>query len=116
MNSTGRRGLAIVDEGNHLVGHISGKDPKLFLDSHCSYEILKLPIIHFLSQLRSEDIVDIRAPSISCNVNETIGHLIKKLAVTGIHRIYIVPSSQDYTPIRVISLTDIIAFILHQNR
>jgi len=112
LDDTKKNGLPIVDEFGHLMGNISGRDLKLFIESSCSYDILKLPINTFLSQIRSEEI-DIRAPSISCNINESLSTVIAKLAATHVHRIYVVNSSSDYTPVRVISLTDILKFILH---
>jgi len=111
LDDTKKTGVPIVDQQGYLIGHISGRDLKLFIESSCSYDVLRLPINAFLSKIRAESI-DIRTPSISCNVNETLEMVIRKLAATRVHRIYVVNSSNDYTPIRVISLTDILKFVL----
>jgi len=106
--------LAVVDEEGKLIGSISAKDLKLFIESSCSYDILKLPIMTFLNEIRSRQI-DIRSPTVSCNLEETLALVIGKLAATGVHRLYIVNSSQDYTPVRVISLMDVLKYIFPKN-
>eukprot|EP01103_Thecamoeba_quadrilineata_P005334 TRINITY_DN15148_c0_g1_i1.p1 TRINITY_DN15148_c0_g1~~TRINITY_DN15148_c0_g1_i1.p1 ORF type:complete len:308 (-),score=27.62 TRINITY_DN15148_c0_g1_i1:83-1006(-) len=111
MDDTRHSSLAIIDAQDHLVGNISARDLKLFIETDCSYELLKLPIVTFLSKLRNQEI-DIRAPTMSVNLTETLGLLIGKLAATRVHRMYAVKSSQDYSPIRVISLTDTLRFVL----
>jgi len=108
---TKKNGLAVVDKDATLIANISGRDLKLFIENSAPYEVLTLPILDFLSRIRSESI-DIKAPSISCHRHETLETVIKKLAATAVHRIYIVNSSQDYTLFRVISLTDILKFLL----
>eukprot|EP01103_Thecamoeba_quadrilineata_P013726 TRINITY_DN3899_c0_g1_i1.p1 TRINITY_DN3899_c0_g1~~TRINITY_DN3899_c0_g1_i1.p1 ORF type:complete len:329 (-),score=46.81 TRINITY_DN3899_c0_g1_i1:115-1077(-) len=114
MDDTHHSSLAIVDGEGRLVGNISGRDLKLFIESDCSYDLLKLPIVTFLSQLRNQEI-DIRIPVMSVNINETLGLLIGKLAATRVHRLYVVNSSEDYSPVRVISLTDVLKYILSKH-
>jgi CBS domain-containing protein len=111
MDNTRKYGVAIVDTDGKLMGNISGKDLKLFIESSSSYDVLNLPIMQFLSLIRS-DAIDIRAPTISVNLHETLSIVIKKLAATGVHRLYVVNSSEDYSPVRVVSLTDTLKFVL----
>jgi len=112
MDNTKKNAVAIVSTTGTLMGNISGRDLKLFIESSCSYDILSLSIFEFLTKIRNESEIDIRTPSISCNLNETLYTVVKKLAATGVHRLYIVNSSEDYTPVRVISLTDILKYLL----
>jgi len=113
MDAFNKAALAVVDEEGKLIGSISAKDLKLFIESSCSYDILKLPIMIFLNQIRSQQI-NIRSPSVSCNLGETLANVIGKLAATGVHRIYIVKSSQEYIPVRVISLMDVLKYVLNK--
>jgi len=110
MDDTHHSSLAIVDTDGRLIGNISARDLKLFIENE-SYDLLKLPIVTFLSQLRNQEI-DIRTPTMSVNLTDTLGLLIGKLAATRVHRLYAVNTPQDYHPVRVISLTDTLRFIL----
>jgi len=111
MDNSKRTGIAVVDSHLQLVGNMSGKDLKLFIGSTNSYDVLTLPILTFLNKIREEKI-DISMPSISALITDTLGYVIQKLASTRVHRIYIVNSDTDYRPIRVISLTDILRYII----
>jgi len=112
LDNAKKTGLAILDTNGTLLGNISGKDLKLYVKSNCSYDVLDMSVLQFLSKVRAENIDDIMAPSISCNLDETLAAVIGKLAATGVHRIFIVNSSQDYTPARIISLTDVLRCVL----
>jgi len=111
MDNSKRTGIAVVDQHSQLVGNTSGKDLKLFIGSMNSHDVLKLPILTFLNKIREEKI-DITMPSISALSTDNLGYVIQKLAATRVHRIYIVDSDVDYRPLRVISLTDILAYII----
>jgi len=112
MDNSKRTGIAVVDSQLRLVGNTSGKDLKLFIGSTNSYDVLMLPILTFLNKIREEKI-DISMPSIAALTDDTLGYVIQKLASTRVHRLYIVNSDTDYRPIRVISLTDILRYIIH---
>eukprot|EP01100_Stratorugosa_tubuloviscum_P007358 TRINITY_DN306_c1_g1_i1.p1 TRINITY_DN306_c1_g1~~TRINITY_DN306_c1_g1_i1.p1 ORF type:complete len:308 (-),score=129.98 TRINITY_DN306_c1_g1_i1:189-1112(-) len=115
MDSTKRSALAVVDTEGFLVGNVSARDLKLFVASSSAYDIMQLSIMNFLKQLRDEAI-EIRAPSISCKLGDSLGLLIAKLAATRVHRLYIVKSDSEYKPAKVVSLTDIISYIMkHRN-
>jgi len=113
MDSAKKTALAVIDPDGKLIGSISAKDLKLFIESSCSYDVLKLPIMTFLQQIRSQQI-DIRTPTVSCHLAETLALAIAKLAATEVHRLYIVDSSEDYTPVGVISLTDVLRYVNSQ--
>jgi len=63
MDDHKKNSLAIVDKHGILVANISGKDLKLFIENSSPYEVLSLPILDFLSRIRSAA-TDIVAPSI----------------------------------------------------
>jgi len=107
MDKLKKNAVAIVDNDGQLLTNISAKDLKLFVKSSSSYDILTLPILKFLAEIRNEA-TDIRALSITCKINEPLEMVIRKLAATRVHRIYIVPESGAYIPLRVVSLTDIL--------
>jgi len=107
-----RSGLAILDTHGLLLGHISGRDLKLFVESSFSYDLLELSVLQFLAKLRVESQIDITAVSISCNLEDTLSLVIQKLAATKVHRIFIVHSSSNYSPVRLISLTDVLRCVL----
>jgi len=107
MDSHHRSGVEVVDEFGVLVGNTSGADLKLFI-SNPSISVLNLPIMTFLNQIRQTQI-DIISPVIAVNQNDSLGLVIGKLAATRVHRIFVV--NQDYHPVRVISLSDILKFI-----
>jgi len=110
MDDTKKTAVALVDEHGKLVGNTSAKDLKLFIGSSCSYDILKKTIMSFLNQIRDENI-DIPIPTITCNMKSPLALVIGKLAATRVHRLYVVANDHDYTPQRVVSLTDILKFI-----
>jgi CBS domain-containing protein len=115
MDDTRHTSLAIIDAEGKLIGNISGRDLKLFIEADCSYELLTLPMVTFLTKLRNQEI-DIRTPTMSVNISDSLGHLIGKLAATRVHRLYVVKDSIDYSPVRVISLTDTLKYILQKHK
>jgi len=113
MDNTKKTAVALVDEQGKLVGNTSAKDLKLFIGSSCSYDILKKNIMSFLNQIRDENI-DIPIPAISCTFKCPISLVIAKLAATKVHRLYVVPNEHDSTPVRVVSLTDILRYLFKE--
>jgi len=105
-------GLAVVDEGGRFVGNTSASDLKLFMQT-LSLEILKQPISQFLNTLRQESI-DIRVPTISVTSHDTVQTVISKLASTKIHKLFVADDSDGYKPKLVISITDILKYLLNQ--
>jgi len=104
-------GVAVIDEeSGALVGNTSSSDLKLFIRS-LSMESLNMPIMQFLNKIRQEHI-DIRMPTITCSPRDTLAFLIEKLSATKIHKIFIADDSNGYKPMAVVSITDVLKYIL----
>jgi len=103
-----RSGVAVVDASGSLLGYTSGPDLKLFIQTP-SLGVLQLPIMTFLSQIRSQSI-DISTPVTTCSLHEPGTILIGKLVATRSHRVFVVTS--DYRPFKVISIVDLLRYIL----
>jgi len=105
-------GVAVVDGTGQLIGNTSGSDLKLFL-RHPSMEILAKPIQWFLNVIRQEAI-DIRSPTITCGSKDSVRFVVAKVAGTKVHRIFVADDECGYKPEAVISITDILRWILAQ--
>jgi len=107
-----RSGVAVVDTTGTLLGYTSGMDLKLFIQTP-SVSVLQLPIMQFLNQIRSQSI-DISTPVTSLSLHEPLTLLIGKLAATRAHRIFIV--TPEYKPIRVVSIVDLLRYLLERTK
>jgi len=105
-----RSGVAVVDGTGTLLGYTSGMDLKLFIQTP-SVSVLQLPIMQFLSQIRSQSI-DISTPVTSLSLHEPLSLLVGKLAATRAHRIFIV--TNYYHPARVVSIVDLLRYLLEK--
>jgi len=110
MDSGRRSGVAIVDEHNRLVGTTTGKDLGLFI-KHPTIAMLEMPVFKFLSEVRQQSI-DIRSPTIAVFPNDTLLRAIGLLAATRVHRVFVVDNEQDYKPVAVVSITDILNLVV----
>jgi CBS domain-containing protein len=97
-------GVAVVDEQGHFVGNTSASDLKEFLRSPSTS--LNMPIMDFLARIRQQNLKSVH-PAISVSPNDTLEHVIGKLAATKIHRIFVCHQGK---PIAVISLSDILKY------
>jgi len=100
--------IPIVGVAGTVVANISARDIRAVLSSPSLYAALFLPLSSFLS-LANEDRVDVMSPAITCHPSATLKHVIQQLAVSHIHRMYVVDDRQHL--ISVISLTDVISAI-----
>eukprot|EP01102_Stenamoeba_stenopodia_P002834 TRINITY_DN1269_c0_g3_i1.p1 TRINITY_DN1269_c0_g3~~TRINITY_DN1269_c0_g3_i1.p1 ORF type:complete len:314 (-),score=57.67 TRINITY_DN1269_c0_g3_i1:193-1134(-) len=111
LDNTKRTAVGVVEESGDIIGNVSGKDLKLFISNNQSYDLLNMPIMGFLSRIRDENI-DITAPTFCVCEHDPLALLIGKLAATRVHRIYVTKSAEDYKPVRVVSITDILRTVL----
>jgi len=105
-------GVALVDESGRLVGSTSGKDLGLFLKNP-TLAALNLAIFEHLQKIRA-DLIDINTPCIAVFLKDKLSRAVALLAATRVHRIFVVNDESHYSPIRVISLTDILRYLLQQ--
>jgi len=107
-----RSGVAVVDTSGGLLGYTSGPDLKLFIQTP-SVGVLQLPIMTFLNKIRAQSI-DISTPVTTCSLHEPASLLIGKLVATRSHRVFVV--TNDYRPSKVVSIVDLLRYILEQTK
>jgi len=110
MDQKKRSGIAIVDETGRFVGTTTGKDLGLFLENP-SLAVLNLPIFEHLQMIRSKQI-DIKSPSIAVFEHDKVSRAIGLIAATRVHRVFVVDDEKHYRPIRVVSITDILRYLV----
>lgn len=117
MSKYNRTGIAIVDDNERFIGNTSGSDLKLFIQNpEQNSALLNLPIVEFLSTIRRAEIVEkTRSPTITVRSDDTVGRVLGKLYATRIHRVFIAEDENGYKPQVVISLTDVLSYLLHAN-
>jgi CBS domain-containing protein len=104
MYQTGTSGLPLVDNYGALVGQISASDMKLFL-LNPSPSLLALPVMDFLSAVRQTQL-HTRAPLVTVGPEATVAQVVRKMTVTGLHRVYV--ADKDRRPLGVISMGDVL--------
>jgi len=103
-------GVAVVDHAGKFVGNTSASDLKLFMKT-LSLEILNKPIMEVLKTIRQESI-EIKSPTISVSSKDTVDVVIGKLASTKIHKLFVADDVDGYRPIAVVSITDVLRYLL----
>jgi len=104
--------VALIDETGRLVGSTSGKDLGLFLKNP-TLAVLNLPIFEHLQKIRQE-LLEAKTPCIAVFLKDKLSRAVALLAATRVHRIFVVNDEASYNPVRVISLTDILRYLLPQ--
>lgn len=75
---------------------------------------MESPIFKFLSEVRQQKSIDIKSPTIAVFGHHTLGHAIGLIASTRVHRVFVVDNEENYQPIAVISITDILKFLMKE--
>lgn len=111
-----RSGIAIIDRKGAFVGNTSGSDLKAFIRSPEKHmRLLHKPITDFLATIRRAEVMEnpnTRSPTIAVHPDATLEKVIGKLTATRIHRLFVADDAQGYKPIAVISITDILRYVL----
>lgn len=103
-------GIAVVDSDGKLIGNTSARDVKFAaMDRNCQVS-LDLDIISYLAAVRQAVAENERSPVCKVRPEDTMEHVIKLLAKTGYHRVFVVDGNAK--PVGVISFADIINYIL----
>jgi len=101
-------GVAIVDNDGRMVGVTTGKDLKYFIrNPHLA--TLEMKIFDNIKQIRNNDI-EIRTTSISVFERDTLKRTIQLIAATKVHRVFVMNNDNEYKPLRVISISDVLKF------
>jgi len=77
--------------------------------------MLHASIADFLSQIRRADVEhnsNTRAPVIFVHPDATLDKVVGKLAATGVHRLFVADDQHGYKPEAVISITDVLRYVL----
>jgi len=110
LDSKNKSGVALLDETKRLVGTTTGKDLGLFLKNP-SLASLNRSIFDYLKEIRGISI-DIRTPAIAVFERDKLSRAISLLAATNVHRVFVVNNEASYHPTSVISITDILKYLL----
>ncbi|OAA49496.1 CBS domain containing protein [Metarhizium rileyi] len=95
MNNEGLTSVAVVDNGQNVVGNISTKDVR-HLTSASSAPLLDGSCMHFISVILNERGVEKGRdtfPVFFVNTYSTLAHTVAKLVATRSHRMWVVESS-----------------------
>jgi len=103
-------GVAIVGDGGRMLGVTTGKDLKKFIQNP-SLSLLNGPIFENLKLIHSDD-VDERSLSIGVFEKDTFKRVIELMAATKVHRMFVMNNNEDFQPIRVISISDILKYLI----
>jgi len=104
--------VGVVDSTFSIIATLSVRDLRTLSGEARLLEKLNMKIRDFLVAVVDPNI-DIRNPAICCTVKDTLSVAINKLAVTRVHRIFVVNDTRK--PIAVISLSDILGVLLPQS-
>eukprot|EP00730_Choanoeca_flexa_P005410 TRINITY_DN11938_c2_g1_i1.p1 TRINITY_DN11938_c2_g1~~TRINITY_DN11938_c2_g1_i1.p1 ORF type:complete len:310 (+),score=80.99 TRINITY_DN11938_c2_g1_i1:154-1083(+) len=112
MRDKGVGAVPIVSDGA-LIGNLSVRDVRSVLTNKRSFKALHKSVTEYIAcnapdQERSE-----MFPAITCKATATLGGLLSKLAVSRIHRVYIV--DPEGKPVRAVTLSDILAALVTPN-
>jgi len=103
-------GVAIVTELGRMIGVTTSKDLKMFVKQP-SLNLLRGPIFQNLKLIRLDDL-DERSLSVSVFEKDTFKRTIEIMSATKVHRIFVMDNEKDFKPIRVISIFDILNYII----
>ncbi len=95
MNEEGLTSVAVVDNGQNVVGNISTKDVR-HLTSTSSAPLLSASCMHFISVILNERGVEKGRdafPVFYVNPYSTLAHTVAKLVATRSHRMWVVESA-----------------------
>merc|ERR1712100_26951 len=99
--------VALV-EGNHVSGNISAKDIREILND---FSYLLHPVGEYVNIIRRRALKAVY-PSITVRPTDAFGHAVAKLAVCGIHRLYVTDTAEaNSNVIGVVSLRDVVLTI-----
>jgi len=105
-------GIALLDEKTgRMVGVTTGKDLGLFLE-FAEIKLLEQPIGTYLKYIRSKAQNILEIPAVGVFGKSKLVYAIGLIASTKIHRIFICDNEDSYQPIGVISITDILKYLV----
>jgi len=95
MNNEGLTSVAVIDNGNNVVGNISTVDVK-HLTSAANAPLLQSSCMHFISVILNERGIEKGRdtfPVFHVTPHQTLAHTVAKLVATQSHRMWVVESA-----------------------
>jgi len=109
MSDKNLSGIAVVDSMGSFLCSTQASDLKLYLADE-NLSILRKPIRQFLAQVRQQELVDL-LPNVSVKPSDTLAHVIEKIAVIHMHRVFVADPKAGLRPQAVISISDVLRHI-----
>eukprot|EP01128_Nolandella_sp_AFSM9_P009153 TRINITY_DN5789_c0_g1_i1.p1 TRINITY_DN5789_c0_g1~~TRINITY_DN5789_c0_g1_i1.p1 ORF type:complete len:354 (-),score=90.60 TRINITY_DN5789_c0_g1_i1:175-1236(-) len=110
MDKKQRSGIALVAPTGRLVGTTTGKDLGPFLQTP-TLGALNLGVFEHLQAIRNKQ-DDIKTPAIAVFNKDKVSRAVSLLAATRVHRVFVVDGEEHYRPLRCISITDILNYLV----
>jgi len=104
-------GIALIDDTGRMVGVTTGKDLGLFLE-YADIKLLEQPIGAYLKYIRTRSQNILEVPAVAVFGKSKLVYAIGLIASTKIHRLFICDSEEAYRPVGVISITDILRYLV----
>lgn len=100
--------MAVVDDDGKLVGNVSSRDLRMIRDDAEFISRLYIPLPAFLIKMQKQ--FSTPETVIALSASDTVEAAVDLVNTHHIHRIYLV--NEDGTPLRVVSLTDLLELII----
>eukprot|EP00457_Paulinella_chromatophora_P011460 gb/GEZN01011602.1/.p1 GENE.gb/GEZN01011602.1/~~gb/GEZN01011602.1/.p1 ORF type:complete len:324 (+),score=43.77 gb/GEZN01011602.1/:24-974(+) len=113
LAETNLSGIGVVDELGTLIGNTSARDIKYFIKIGAPADglvTLESPILDYLALIRQVPAKTDKYPVSAVKPTTTLARLLGIMGATKYHRVFI--EDADATPIGVVSVTDLLVFIL----
>jgi CBS domain-containing protein len=104
-------GIALIDDTGRMVGVTTGKDLGLFLE-YADIKLLEQPIGTYLKYIRTRSQNILEVPAVAVFGKSKLVYAIGLIASTKIHRLFICDSEEAYRPVGVISITEILRYLV----
>jgi len=110
MHTYGVSGLAVVDAQGALSTNLSPKDLRAMKTfNYYMFSNLFKTVREFISIVRQDDLKT-RAPVITCQGNDTVSQVLRRLVAIRVHRLWVRDEHQH--PVGVVSATDLLGFFV----
>ncbi|EDQ91682.1 uncharacterized protein MONBRDRAFT_31131 [Monosiga brevicollis MX1] len=103
----------VVAENGAIIGNLSVRDIRGALTGKRVFAALHKSVTEYIACNAPDRERSEMLPAITCSSQTTLGEVISKLAVSRIHRVYVVDASG--LPIRTITLSDVLAALITPN-
>mmetsp|Transcript_17417 Transcript_17417/g.28369 ORF Transcript_17417/g.28369 Transcript_17417/m.28369 type:complete len:379 (-) Transcript_17417:108-1244(-) len=113
MSDKNLSGIAVVDSIGTFLCSTQASDLKLYLLKQ-DLSLLRKPIRQFLAEVRQQELDDL-LPNVSVKPSNSLAHVVAKLAVVKMHRVFVANPKEGLRPLGVISISDLLRHIFNMN-